>query len=108
MSLLPTTAAAPVGPHPLGTEQPEPSIAPPSGPATDVLERVDELPVTGDGDHERFAHIIRKDDQMKAYVLGEPVTALCGKTWVPSRDPDRYPVCPTCKEVLATLRGGGS
>ncbi len=107
MSLSPTTAD-PVGSPPVGSEQPEPVVPAPSGPATDVLERVDELPITGDGDHERFAHIIRKDDQMKAYVLGEPVTALCGKKWVPSRDPDRYPVCPTCKEVLATLRGGGS
>jgi hypothetical protein len=36
-------------------------------------------------------------------VFGEEVTALCGKRWVPSRDPQRFPVCPTCKEVLDTL-----
>ena len=107
MSLLPTTAAVPAGPRPVGTEQPEPSIAPPSGPATDVLERVDELPVTGDGDHERFAHIIRKDDEMKGYVMGEQVTALCGKKWVPSRDPQKFPVCPTCVEVLGQIRAAG-
>jgi len=63
------------------------------------------LPVTGDGDHERFSHVIRKADEMKGYVLGEEVTALCGKRWVPSRDPQRYPVCPTCLELLGTLRG---
>jgi hypothetical protein len=40
---------------------------------------------------------------MKGYVFGEEVTALCGKRWVPSRDPQRFPVCPTCKEVLDTL-----
>ena len=75
-------------------------------PATDVDERtrVDERPVTDDGDHERFAHIIRKSDEMKGYAMGEEVTALCGKKWVPSRDPNRYPVCPTCREVLSSLR----
>jgi hypothetical protein len=67
----------------------------------------DTLPVTSDGDHERFSHIVRKDDQMKGYVLGESVVALCGKVWVPSRDPEKYPVCPTCLEVLAVLRGMG-
>jgi hypothetical protein len=90
------------------TPMPTATDAPAAAPSTDVLERVEERVVTDDGDHERFAHIIRKDDQMRAYVLGEPVTALCGKTWVPARDPERYPVCPTCKEVLASLRGGGS
>lgn len=79
-------------------------------PGTMTEERVDERtrPVTGDGDHDRFAHIVRKDDQMRGYVLGEPIVALCGKKWVPSRDPTRYPVCPTCKEVLAHLRGAGN
>ncbi len=93
-------------PSPLASDHP--AAPAPAAPSVDVLERTDERPISADGDHERFAHIIRKDDQMKAYVLGEPVTALCGKTWVPTRDPERYPVCPTCKEVLATLRGGGS
>jgi hypothetical protein len=67
----------------------------------EVLERSD-LNVA-EGDHERFAHIIRKSDEMKGYVLGEEVTALCGKKWVPSRDPQRFPVCPTCREVLASM-----
>jgi len=46
----------------------------------------------------------------EAYVTGQPVTALCGKRWVPTRDPKRYPVCPTCKEILEqarSLRGNG-
>jgi hypothetical protein len=57
-----------------------------------------------DGDHERFAHIIRKKDELRGYVQGKPVVALCGKRWVPSRDPQKFPVCPTCQEVLAALR----
>ncbi len=65
------------------------------------------VPVTDDGDHERFAHIVRKDDQMKGYVMGEAVIALCGKKWVPSRDPEKYPVCPTCVEVWSMIKLGG-
>ena len=60
-----------------------------------------------DGDHERFAHVIRKSDHMKGYVMGEEVTALCGKKWIPSRDPERFPICPECKSLLEGLSGAG-
>ena len=66
----------------------------------DTDERLDE------GDHDRFAHYVRKADITRAMVEGVEVVALCGKKWVPSRDPERYPVCPTCKEIMAALRGG--
>lgn len=60
---------------------------------------------TDDGDHDRFTHIVLpKSAVTEAYITGTPVTALCGKTWVPTRDPGRYPVCETCKEVLNTAR----
>ncbi|HKT02194.1 MAG TPA: DUF3039 domain-containing protein [Rugosimonospora sp.] len=51
------------------------------------------------GDHERFSHYVDKDELMVAMVEGTPVRALCGKLWVPSRDPQRFPVCPQCKEI---------
>jgi DUF3039 family protein len=54
---------------------------------------------TDDGDHDRFAHYAKKADVSRAYVTGEAIVALCGKKWVPTRDPSRYPVCPTCKEL---------
>ncbi|GAB3992669.1 DUF3039 domain-containing protein [Nocardioides marmoraquaticus] len=76
---------------------------------TGVLEdtRVDErVQPTHDGDHERFSHYVPKDKLMEAMVTGTPVVALCGKVWVPSRDPERYPVCPACKEAWDSLRGG--
>ncbi len=57
-------------------------------------ERVD----TDGGDHDRFAHYAKKSDVSRAYVTGEAIVALCGKKWVPTRDPSRYPVCPTCRE----------
>lgn len=60
----------------------------------------------GDGDHERFAHYVRKDKIVESAVTGEPVIALCGKVWVPNRDPQRYPVCPECQKIYASMRGG--
>lgn len=31
------------------------------------------------------------------------VRALCGKEWVPGRDPARYGLCPTCKEIAEAM-----
>jgi Protein of unknown function (DUF3039) len=56
--------------------------------------------LTEDGDHERFAHYADKDKITEAMITGTPVVALCGKVWVPSRDPKRYPVCPDCKRLF--------
>jgi hypothetical protein len=58
------------------------------------------------GDHERFAHYVRKEKIVESAVTGNLVTALCGKKWVPSRDPNKFPICPTCKEIHAGLRKG--
>ncbi len=76
---------------------------------TGVLEdeQVDrDLRTTDDGDHERLSHFVPKDKLMDAMVNGTPVVALCGKVWVPSRDPQRYPVCPECKEIWESMREG--
>ena len=62
-----------------------------------VSARIDE------GDHDRFSHVVYpKSAVMEAMISGVPCTALCGKRWVPSRDPKRYPICPTCKEIVET------
>ena len=58
------------------------------------------------GDHERFSHYVEKAKLTEAMVMGTPVVALCGKVWVPSRDPDRFPVCPQCKEIWESLKPG--
>jgi hypothetical protein len=60
----------------------------------------------GEGDHERFAHYVDKDKIVDSAVTGTPVVALCGKVWVPSRDPRRFPVCPECKEIYESLPEG--
>ncbi len=86
---------------------PAPTTAPagprvaPSQPDTGTVPR----PVPDDGDHDRFAHYVDKSEAARSYVEGTPVRALCGKVWVPSRDPDRYPVCPTCKEIVDAVFG---
>ena len=77
---------------------------------TDVLvdERVEErVHTTDDGDHERLSHYVPKDKLMEAMVNGTPVIALCGKVWVPSRDPEKYPVCPECQEIWESLKESG-
>ncbi len=58
-----------------------------------------------DGDEERFSHYVPKDKLMAAMVDGIPVKALCGKMWVPTRDPDRFPICPNCKDIYEKMQG---
>jgi hypothetical protein len=89
------------------TPQPQPQQDPrESGQRTAVLERelVERPQLSEPGDHERFAHYVRKEKILSSALSGEPVIALCGKVWVPGRDPSRFPVCPACKEIYAGLR----
>lgn len=73
---------------------------------TDTITLPETLPTDEDGGHDRFAHYIKKNDVLESAVNGKSVKALCGKKWVPSRDPSKYPVCPACKEIFEGLRPG--
>lgn len=53
-----------------------------------------------DTDDTRMAHYVKREDVLRSAVDGVPAVALCGKRWFPGRDPDRYPVCPVCKELV--------
>lgn len=75
-------------------------------PGVETIEERRTQPTTGDGDHERFSHYVAKDKLTEAMVNGTPVVALCGKVWVPSRDPQKYPVCPECKEIWESYKAG--
>jgi hypothetical protein len=86
--------------EPLSNPQDEPST---QG-GTSVLEREETREETEPGDHERFAHYVRKEKIMQSAMSGKPVIALCGKVWVPGRDPGKFPVCPRCKEIYDGLR----
>ena len=91
--------------------EPTPALDDPNAPSlqpetrTAVLERTDTVPeVAEPGDHERFSHYVRKEKILESALSGEPDTALCGKVWVPGRDPEKLPVCPTCKEIHARMK----
>lgn len=70
-----------------------------------IDERTEEQ--TEAGDHERFAHYVKKDKIVESAVLGGAVVALCGKVWIPNRDPGKFPVCPECKEIFEGMPPGG-
>jgi hypothetical protein len=80
----------------------------PGGGGTDVLDEELEQLLTEeqleDGDHERFAHYVQKEKILESALSGKPVIALCGKVWVPGRDPDKFPVCPDCKKIYDKLK----
>ncbi|MHB2028920.1 MAG: DUF3039 domain-containing protein [Acidimicrobiales bacterium] len=71
---------------------------------------------TDEGDHERFTHLVLEgytpkhgdfvaleNSVVAGMVNATPVRALCGKVWVPGRDPQKYPLCPTCKEIAESM-----
>ena len=75
---------------------------------TDLLDReLEELlreEQIDEGDHDRYSHYVKKDKILRSALSGKPVIALCGKVWVPGRDPEKFPVCPTCKEIYEKFR----
>lgn len=91
-------------PTPPTTGPDDPYGPPAPGGATSVLERTETREVAEPGDHERFAHYVRKEKILASALDGTPVVALCGKVWVPGRDPSKFPVCPVCKEIYDGLR----
>jgi hypothetical protein len=73
-------------------------------------------PDLDDGDHDRMAHIVLEGytpkegefvsagpSVVEGIVNGTAVRALCGKEWVPGRNPRKYGLCPTCKEIAESM-----
>ncbi|WP_425954653.1 DUF3039 domain-containing protein [Xylanimonas sp. McL0601] len=89
---------------PLSSPYAQPAAPNEPGAGTDLLEREETRQEVEPGDHERFAHYVRKEKIMQSAMTGKPVIALCGKVWVPGRDPNKFPVCPVCKEIYDGLR----
>ena len=87
----------------------------PGGSTTLAPARPD--PDLDDGDHDRMAHIVLEGytpkesgefvslgpSVVEGIVNGTAVRALCGKEWVPGRNPARYGLCPTCKEIAESM-----
>jgi hypothetical protein len=68
--------------------------------STDLLERPD---ATDTNDSEDFAHYAESAKVTEGYIMGTPVVALCGKVFIPSRDPLKLRICPICKEIADAL-----
>ena len=79
-----------------------------AGGGTDVLDRelekLLEEEQLDEGEHDRYSHYVKKDKILSSAISGKAVIALCGKKWTPGRDPEKFPVCPTCKEIYEKLR----
>lgn len=68
--------------------------------STDLLERPN---TTDTDDSEDFAHYAEAAKVTEGYIMGTPVVALCGKVFIPSRDPLKLRICPICKEIADAL-----
>jgi hypothetical protein len=63
------------------------------------------LPESDTGDGDGYAHYARKEEITRAAIEGGTIVALCGHRFSPVRDPQRFPVCPRCKELAGMLWG---
>lgn len=70
---------------------------------TAVLERETVLQKQDEDEEEHFAHYAEKVSVTEGYVLGTPVQAICGKIFIPHRDPQKLPLCNKCKEIADAL-----
>lgn len=68
----------------------------------DVLEKPDVQENDTDGE-ENFAHYAEASEVTEAYVMGTPIIALCGKVFIPFRNPEKLRVCQKCKDIIDTL-----
>jgi Protein of unknown function (DUF3039) len=74
------------------------------------MSRTETDPTVSDGDTDSddgYAHYANKTEITRAAVMGGLVTALCGFRFAPVRDPQRFPVCPKCRELAGMLGIGG-
>ncbi len=66
-----------------------------------IAEKIEDI-LTESGEP-RYAHYADSVSVTEGYVTGKTVLALCGKLFVPSRDPKKFPVCPICKKIVEAL-----
>jgi hypothetical protein len=69
---------------------------------TDLVDQTEDGPV---------AHIVKVQPGqeatavvLQARIEGTPIEALCGHVWVPSRDPQKLPMCQKCKDIYEMYR----
>lgn len=69
-----------------------------------IVENEERVKGDGAGDHDRLSHFVSKENIVRSSMTGEPVFALCGKKWTPSKNPEKYPVCPERREIWESLK----
>jgi hypothetical protein len=50
-----------------------------------------------------YAHYAEAAEVTEGYIMGTSVLALCGRVFIPSKDPEKLKICPSCKEVVEAL-----
>ncbi len=68
-----------------------------------MLELLEKPKEQNTEDSNHFAHYADAAEVTEGYIMGTPVIALCGKIFIPSRNPEKLRVCPKCKEILDAL-----
>ena len=72
--------------------------------SVDLLEKFQEnSQLVDEGSSNQFSHYAEKNEVTEGYVLGTPVLAICGKIFIPSRDPLKFKLCPICKKLADAL-----
>jgi hypothetical protein len=74
--------------------------------STQLIEDHD-VDTTDNTEEGKAAHIVKRGDDgrsatqivLEARIYGYPVEALCGKVFIPQRDPKQLPMCSKCKEI---------
>lgn len=51
----------------------------------------------------QLAHYTHTGDITTRTINGEALRAMCGKYFVPMQDPNRFPPCPECGEIMARI-----
>jgi hypothetical protein len=75
-------------------------------PILDIIEDVNE---ELDFEEPVVCHLISKEDALNGYINGVAITAVCGHVFVPTRDPDKFPLCQKCVEIAKNgFVSGGS
>ena len=68
----------------------------------DLLERTETQDSDTD-DSDKVAHYAAAAEVTEGYIMGTPVNALCGVVFIPTKNPEKMRVCPSCKEIVEAL-----
>jgi hypothetical protein len=68
-----------------------------------IIEKTELETTELDNGEQKFAHYADSVSVTEGYIMGRPVLAICGKMFVPTRDPQKFPICPICKKLAEAL-----